>query len=140
MVVVLTKSSVERPWVQYELEWVVHEDPIGEKTKLVPIWLEACDVPDELISPFIQRIDLTGHDPGERERQMTSLISVVRRPEYHKRVEGTEKFSLVTEADIKDRLLKNPKKVLDFRDKLCDGAIRSTRSDSSRGSTTACTS
>ena len=121
VVVVLTKSSVESSWVKYELEWVVHEDPVGEKSKLVPIWREACDVPDELISPFIQRIDLTVHDPGERERQMISLVNAVR-PGRPERVKGAEKFSLVTEADIKDRLLKNPKKVADFRAKL--GEVR----------------
>ena len=100
-------------------------DPIPETSKLLPVLLGPCDPPSYLIPPLIHRIDLTVHDPSERQRQMVSLLKAVRRPGCDEPVIGADEFNRVTLSDLGSKLTspEGQKKVADFQAKLstaCD--------------------
>lgn len=56
VVVVLSKISVQKPWVREELNASV-VNRIGKGTKLIPVVIDECEVPESLRSTVWQKVD-----------------------------------------------------------------------------------
>ena len=59
VIIVLSKSSVQKPWVREELNASV-VNRIIRRTRLIPVFIDDCEVPESLQSTAWQRVD-EGH-------------------------------------------------------------------------------
>lgn len=79
MIVVLSRHSVEKPWVREELDAGMVRK-ITEKIRLIPIRLDSCDVPECLRHTAWQEIADPGHFDGEFQRILNSIFGQYEKP------------------------------------------------------------
>ena len=72
VIVVLSKSSVQKPWVREELNASV-VNRISRGTRLIPVVIDDCEVPESLRSTVWQRVDDV-NDYGESLQRILSAI------------------------------------------------------------------
>lgn len=72
VIVVLSKTSVQKPWVREELNASV-VSRISRGTKLIPVVIDDCDVPESLRSTLWQRVD----NLDDYEHSLQRILSVI---------------------------------------------------------------
>lgn len=78
-IVVLSKHSVEKPWVREELNTAVLER-IGRGTQLIPVVIDDCVVPQVLRATVWQKIDDLRSYQGPFDRIMAAIFKLDQRP------------------------------------------------------------
>jgi hypothetical protein len=79
VIIVLSKFSVDKPWVREELNASV-VNKIGKGTKIIPIVLDDCNVPEALTSTLWEKIeDLESYD-NSFSRILSSIYGTVDKP------------------------------------------------------------
>jgi hypothetical protein len=79
VIIVLSKFSVDKPWVREELNASV-VNKIGKGTKIIPIVLDDCNVPEALTSTLWEKIeDLESYDTSFK-RILSSIYGTVDKP------------------------------------------------------------
>ncbi len=80
VIVVLSNNSVNKPWVREELDASVVKK-VGGLTKLIPVVIDDCEVPESLKATVWQRIeDLNNYDP-EFSRIVASIYDHREKPD-----------------------------------------------------------
>lgn len=80
VVVVLSKTSVEKPWVREELNAAVVKR-INSGSKLIPVVIDNCEVPEVLKPTLWERIeDLDSYQPN-LDRILAAIFGVTDKPE-----------------------------------------------------------
>lgn len=77
--VVLSKTSVEKPWVKEELDTAVVKR-IEEDTKIIPIRIDDCEVPAPLRATAWQNIDPSKDYEEEFQRVLSAIFNLSRKP------------------------------------------------------------
>lgn len=72
VIVVLSKTSVQKPWVREELNASV-VNRISRGTKLIPVVIDDCEVPESLRSTLWQRV----HDLGDYDESLQRILSAI---------------------------------------------------------------
>ena len=79
VIIVLSNFSVDKPWVREELNISI-VSKIGKGTKIIPIVLDECNVPEALSSTLWEKIDnLTSYDSSFK-RILSSIYGVIDKP------------------------------------------------------------
>ena len=79
VIVVLSKHSVAKPWIREELN-AAFVKRIHSKSKLIPILLDECTVPEALSSTYWERIDNLNSYESSFGRIISSLTGVTDKP------------------------------------------------------------
>lgn len=79
VIVVLSAVSVTKPFVQKELDTAVVKN-IKDKTRLIPIRLDSCEVPLCLADTIYQEVSDPGNFDGEFERIVNAIYGLYERP------------------------------------------------------------
>lgn len=79
VIVVLSKVSVQKPWVREELNASV-VNRISRGTRLIPVVIDDCEVPESLLSTLWQRIDTLADYSGSLQRILSAIFDVADKP------------------------------------------------------------
>jgi hypothetical protein len=79
VVVVLSKISVQKPWVREELNASV-VNRISRGTRLIPVVIDDCDVPESLRSTVWQRVDDVDDYSESLQRILSAIFDVSDKP------------------------------------------------------------
>lgn len=79
VIVVLSKTSVQKPWVREELNASV-VNRISRGTKLIPVVIDDCDVPESLRSTLWQRVDDLADYNESLQRILSAIFDVDDKP------------------------------------------------------------
>lgn len=91
IIIVLSKSSVEKPWVREELN-AAFIKRINNRSKLIPIVIDDCEIPESLKSTVWESIsDLTSYD-SSFERILASIFGANDKPAIGAPPEYTKSF------------------------------------------------
>jgi hypothetical protein len=91
VIVVLSKFSVEKPWVREELNaaYVKH---INNNSKLIPVVIDDCEIPEVLKSTLWEPIaDLSSYEPN-LDRIISSIFGATNKPPIGSRPEYVKSF------------------------------------------------
>lgn len=92
VIIVLSTVSVQKPWVREELNASV-VNRISRGTKLIPVVIDECDVPESLRSTIWQKVDSLEDYSQSLQRILSAIFDVSDKPEIGKppaRFSGTE--------------------------------------------------
>lgn len=92
VIIVLSAISVQKPWVREELNASV-VNRISRGTKLIPVIIDKCDVPESLRSTVWQKIDSLDNYSESLQRILSSIFDTNDKPSLGKppaRFSGTE--------------------------------------------------
>lgn len=78
-IIVLSATSVAKPWVREELN-AGFVKRLSGKCRIVPVVLDACEVPECLRSTLWLRIDNPNHYPEEFKRILNSIFGLADKP------------------------------------------------------------
>ena len=78
-IIVLSENSVNKPWVREELS-AGFVKRISEKTKIIPVIIDECEIPECLKSTLWERIDNLESYEENLERILQSIFSVSEKP------------------------------------------------------------
>jgi len=78
-IIVLSAHSIEKPWVKQELD-VACVNRINKGSKLIPVVLDNCEVPQVLTSTIWEAIKNTDSYDAEFGRILDSIFGTVRKP------------------------------------------------------------
>ncbi len=79
VIIVLSKTSVQKPWVQRELGVSV-VNKINRKVRLIPVVIDDCDIPESLWSDLWERIkDVTSYDESF-DRILQAIFGISDKP------------------------------------------------------------
>lgn len=79
VIVVLSKNSVGKPWVKYELDAACVKR-INTGSKLIPVIIDDCEVPEALKSTLWESIEDTASYQSSLERIVASIFGVSDKP------------------------------------------------------------
>jgi hypothetical protein len=79
VIVVLSKTSVDKPWVREELNASI-VSRISRGTKLIPVVIDDCEVPESLRSTLWQRVDDLGAYEESFQRILSAIFDVNDKP------------------------------------------------------------
>lgn len=79
VIVVLSKTSVQKPWVREELNASV-VSRITRGTKLIPVVIDDCEVPESLRSTLWQRVDNLDDYENSLQRILSAIFNVDDKP------------------------------------------------------------
>ncbi|MCL4466912.1 MAG: TIR domain-containing protein [Chloroflexi bacterium] len=79
MIVILSRNSIEKPWVREELNAGFLKRLSG-KCRVIPVIIDECEVPEALRSTVWQRVSDLGDYEEEFERILDSIYGRTRRP------------------------------------------------------------
>ncbi|WP_223481384.1 MULTISPECIES: toll/interleukin-1 receptor domain-containing protein [unclassified Pseudomonas] len=79
VIVVLSKNSVSKPWVKYELDAACVKR-INTGSKLIPVVIDDCEVPEALKSTLWESIEDTASYQSSLERIIASIFGVSDKP------------------------------------------------------------
>lgn len=79
VIVVLSHNSVEKPWVKQELD-VACVKRINNGSKLIPIVIDDCEVPEALKATLWERINDTDSYQASLERIIASIFGASKKP------------------------------------------------------------
>ena len=79
VIIVLSNNSVQKPWVIEELNAAMVKK-INSKTKLIPLLIDNCSVPECLRSTLWQKIEDTDDYESEFERIVASIFRITEKP------------------------------------------------------------
>ena len=79
VIIVLSTNSVRKPWVREELNTSV-VNRISRGTKLIPVVIDECDVPESLQSTVWQKIDSLDDYSESLHRILSAIFDVTDRP------------------------------------------------------------
>ncbi|KAF2394271.1 toll/interleukin-1 receptor domain-containing protein [Pseudomonas frederiksbergensis] len=79
VIVILSKHSVSKPWVKYELDAACVKR-INTGSKLIPVIIDDCEVPEALKSTLWERIQDTASYQSSLERIVASVFGVADKP------------------------------------------------------------
>lgn len=79
VIVVLSKASVQKPWVREELNASV-VSRISRGTKLIPVVIDDCEVPESLRSTLWQRVDNLDDYEHNLQRILSAIFDVDDKP------------------------------------------------------------
>jgi len=79
VIVVLSKNSVSKPWVKYELDAACVKR-ISTGSKLIPVVIDDCEVPEALKSTLWESIEDTASYQSSLERIIASIFGVSDKP------------------------------------------------------------
>lgn len=102
VIVVLSEISVQKPWVREELNASV-VNRINKGTKLIPVVIDECDVPESLRSTVWQKVDSLDSYDASLQRILAAIFDVNDKPAIGRppsRFTGSEsKISGLTRTD-----------------------------------------
>ena len=78
-IIVLSKNSVNKPWVREELN-AGFVKRISEKTRIIPVIIDECEIPECLKSTLWERIDNLESYEENLERILQSIFGVSEKP------------------------------------------------------------
>jgi hypothetical protein len=79
VVIVLSAASVNKPWVREELNFSVVKR-ISKGLKIIPVVIDACEIPEALQATLWQRIDDFGHYDEAFQRILNAIFDRSPRP------------------------------------------------------------
>ena len=79
VIVVLSKFSVQKPWVREELN-AAFVRRVNSGTKLIPVIIDECDVPEALSSTLWQRIEDLVSYPASLDRIVAAIFGTTDKP------------------------------------------------------------
>ena len=79
VIIVLSTASVQKPWVQEELNASV-VNRIRRGTKLIPVVIDACEVPESLQSTVWQKVDNLDDYNQSLQRILSAIFDVSDKP------------------------------------------------------------
>ncbi|MBX8508392.1 toll/interleukin-1 receptor domain-containing protein [Pseudomonas cichorii] len=79
VIVVLSKNSISKPWVKYELDAACVKR-INTGSKLIPVIIDECEVPEALKSTLWESIQDTDSYQSSLERIVASIFGVSEKP------------------------------------------------------------
>lgn len=79
VIVVLSKTSVQKPWVREELNASV-VNKISRGTRLIPVVIDDCEVPESLRSTVWQRVDDVDEYSESLQRILSAIFDVNDKP------------------------------------------------------------
>lgn len=79
VIIVLSKYSVNKPWVKEELNTSV-VNKISKGTKIIPVVLDKCDVPESLKSTLWENVNDTNNYQESLDRIIASIFGITSRP------------------------------------------------------------
>ncbi len=79
VIIVLSKNSVDKPWVREELNASVVQK-IANKTKIIPVVIDECEIPAALKSTVWERIRDLEHFQAELDRIVSAIFENRTRP------------------------------------------------------------
>jgi hypothetical protein len=79
VIIVLSKNSVNKKWVREELNASIVKR-INEGSKLIPVIIDDCDVPECLLSTVWQKIQNINNYENELDRVIMSIFSHIKKP------------------------------------------------------------
>ena len=79
VIIVLSKNSVQKPWVIEEINASMVKK-INEKSKLIPVVIDDCDIPECLKSTVYERVANINDFDDELERILYSIYGKTERP------------------------------------------------------------
>ncbi len=80
VIIILSNNSVNKPWVKEELN-ASFVSKISNGTKIIPIVLDDCKVPESLKSTLWEKIDTVDNYNPSFERVLSSIFGVTDKPE-----------------------------------------------------------
>jgi hypothetical protein len=79
VIVVLSKVSVQKPWVQEELNTSV-VNRISRGTRLIPVVIDDCEIPESLRSTLWQRVDDIANYDQSLQRILSAIFDINDKP------------------------------------------------------------
>ena len=79
VIIVLSNNSVTKPWVSEELNAGM-VSRISRGTKIIPVVIDSCDVPEALKSTLWERVEDTGSFEGPLKRILAAIFEVREKP------------------------------------------------------------
>lgn len=79
VIIILSNFSVNKPWVREELNTSI-VNRIGKGTKIIPVVLDACDVPEALTSTLWEQISDTKSYDSNFKRILSSILGTNEKP------------------------------------------------------------
>jgi len=79
VIIVLSKHSVNKPWVKEELNTSV-VNKISKGTKIIPVVLDKCEVPESLKSTLWETINDTNNYKESLDRIIASIFGITSKP------------------------------------------------------------
>jgi len=79
VIIVLSKFSVDKPWVREELNASI-VNKISKGIKIIPIVLDECNVPEALTSTLWEKIDTLDSYENSFKRVLSSIYGIIDKP------------------------------------------------------------
>jgi hypothetical protein len=101
VIIVISQTSVHKPWVREELNLAVVKR-VATGIKLIPVVIDQCEVPQSLQSTLWQRIDDLDHYDAAFERILAAIFDASTKPPIGaapERLQTSPKIPTLTQAD-----------------------------------------
>ncbi len=91
VIIVLSKYSVNKPWVKEELNTSV-VNKISKGTRIIPVVLDKCQVPESLKSTLWENVNDTNHYQESLDRIIASIFGITSKPSLGQAPSYTQHF------------------------------------------------